>query len=457
MHQLGSDLNPYAFVFGSPQKLVDPTGLEVPGWATTTNAGTAGESYSSGSVSVGWTAGGAFQWCEEGGECGQTLEVPAHGESSSPPPAPKDWSAQDAIDLARQWQRFVLESEARASAEPKGWADSGKLVGKGAWNAVVSGVASGLKADPFGGERWDDFVSGGEEAISFTPPTTPIALTDYDAGYGTAMVAPLVVGALAAGVEVAGDAVAELFSEACFREGTLVTTCDGGTQPIETIRADDLVASWNEKTGGLECRRVAKTSVRVSRDLLDVELYASGSHDVVHTTAEHPFWVEGKGWTGARDLGLGDPVRVWGDGAGLVLVTGAVRQAGSAAVYNFEVEGTHSYFVGPAQALVHNACTTAPEGTPPPNMSPEGAGRQGAFNAAKRANDIPTSSQPSAVGPNLDRNGRPQPGRQYTFDNPRGGRDIVIRDDAAGHNYGPNNPQNRGPHFNDPAGNHYDY
>lgn len=34
---------------------------------------------------------------------------------------------------------------------------------------------------------------------------------------------------------------------------------------------------------------------------------------------------------------------------------------------------------------------------------------------------------------------------------------IRIRDDASGHFYGEGNPQNRGSHFNDEKGNHYDY
>lgn len=38
-----------------------------------------------------------------------------------------------------------------------------------------------------------------------------------------------------------------------------------------------------------------------------------------------------------------------------------------------------------------------------------------------------------------------------------GKRTVRIRDDAKGHDYGKNDPQNRGPHFNDEKGNHYDY
>nr|WP_254617228.1 hypothetical protein [Burkholderia metallica] len=51
----------------------------------------------------------------------------------------------------------------------------------------------------------------------------------------------------------------------------------------------------------------------------------------------------------------------------------------------------------------------------PPNMSPDGAGRGGAFNEAKRAAGIPVSQQPSAVYPNTDKRGNPQPGYQYEY------------------------------------------
>ncbi|MBB5443892.1 filamentous hemagglutinin [Paraburkholderia sp. WSM4177] len=99
-------------------------------------------------------------------------------------------------------------------------------------------------------------------------------------------------------------------------------------------------------------------------------------------------------------------------------------------------------------------------GGAPPNLTPDGAGRSGAFNEAKRAAGIPVSQQPSAVYPNTDRRGDPQPGYQYEFTVPAPGggtQTVIIRDDAAGHYYGDNDLQNRGPHFNDPAGNHYDY
>lgn len=96
----------------------------------------------------------------------------------------------------------------------------------------------------------------------------------------------------------------------------------------------------------------------------------------------------------------------------------------------------------------------------PKNLTPEGAGRQGAFNEAKRQSGIPTSQQPSRVYPNIDRRNNKQPGKVYEFELPREGggtRKVIIRYDAKGHFFGENDPQNRGPHFNDSKGGHYDY
>ena len=73
---------------------------------------------------------------------------------------------------------------------------------------------------------------------------------------------------------------------------------------------------------------------------------------------------------------------------------------------------------------------------------------------------IPAGQQPRDVRPNRDRPGKTLPGRQYEYEVPATGggtKRVVIRDDAAGHNWGPSDPQNRGSHFNNPSGGHYDY
>jgi hypothetical protein len=69
-------------------------------------------------------------------------------------------------------------------------------------------------------------------------------------------------------------------------------------------------------------------------------------------------------------------------------------------------------------------------------------------------------SETVTVIPNVDAQGNAQPGRIYEFTVPApdgGTRTIQLRDDATGHFYGPSDLQNRGPHFNDPSGRHFDY
>ena len=107
-----------------------------------------------------------------------------------------------------------------------------------------------------------------------------------------------------------------------------------------------------------------------------------------------------------------------------------------------------------------NSQTFAARNIRPPSLSPQDAGRSGAFNQAKRDSAIPTSQQPERVLPNLDRQGRIRPGRvyEYVVPGPYGTTKVIgIRDDAGGDFYGPGNPHNRGPHFNTESGGHYDY
>ncbi len=92
----------------------------------------------------------------------------------------------------------------------------------------------------------------------------------------------------------------------------------------------------------------------------------------------------------------------------------------------------------------------------PANLTPGGAGRSGAFRQAKDAG-IPRSQQPSAVRTVPDRTNPARTVREYEFKVPGKKEPVVIREDRGGHTYGPNDPQNRGPHFNTPDGGHYDY
>jgi len=107
--------------------------------------------------------------------------------------------------------------------------------------------------------------------------------------------------------------------------------------------------------------RVVQTFVRQSDTVIDAEIaYEDGTVEVITGTPEHPFWVPAENdWVPLGELVEGTELHV-DSGAGSILVSSTWRQ-GDFTVYNFEVEGTHNYFVrapgsdAPA-VLVHNTC-----------------------------------------------------------------------------------------------------
>ena len=65
---------------------------------------------------------------------------------------------------------------------------------------------------------------------------------------------------------------------------------------------------------------------------------------VIRTTAEHPFWVDGKGWTAAGELKAGDNL-LTADKSKLP-VESVSESMDTETVYNFRVADWHTYFVG---------------------------------------------------------------------------------------------------------------
>ena len=196
-----------------------------------------------------------------------------------------------------------------------------------------------------------------------------------------------------------------------FVEGTKVLTKEG-YRPIEAVRVGDLVASVDEKTGGEVYRKVVSTFNRQAPGTLSLTLEdAAGSCEVIETTPEHPFHTQGWDgkvetlvaaldgdapaatvvparlfpssgktpfgeWVKAGALKQGDSVSTStsmvktavvkggetlkaANDNGSLTVAEIVRGNRTARVYNLEVESrageiTNNYFVGDAQAWVHN-------------------------------------------------------------------------------------------------------
>ena len=129
--------------------------------------------------------------------------------------------------------------------------------------------------------------------------------------------------------------------------------------PIEQVKKDDTVVSRDETTGKTLYKRVSQTFSHTSDHLITLTLADSKTGkavETIQTTRNHPLYVDGKGWIPAGGLAIGNSIVTR---AGPTLVIKDIyweRQADGYKVYNFEVEDTHTYFVGTANggSWVHN-------------------------------------------------------------------------------------------------------
>jgi len=141
----------------------------------------------------------------------------------------------------------------------------------------------------------------------------------------------------------------------CFPAGTLVAT-PHGLHPINTLHVGDTVLSENPTTGKVEAEAVQAVIADPVSPLIAVDL-SDGS--AITVTADHPFWLDRglmaprAGWIQAGDLVLGDRLRTPTGTDATVL--GVRRGVGRAAVYTLTVAKDHTFFVGTARVLVHNA------------------------------------------------------------------------------------------------------
>ncbi len=166
-----------------------------------------------------------------------------------------------------------------------------------------------------------------------------------------------------------------ILSEQCFIAGTDVLVADAqaeganlfGEKNIEDIRVGDHVWSKdeNDPAAPLELKRVTSVFQHVAHDLQAVSLRdAAGNVERIISTDEHPYFVETKGWVGAADLLVGDLV-MKSDGSTFTVFSNVDdKRPEGVLVYNFAVEGNHTYFVedGVGEndwAWVHNDCSKA--------------------------------------------------------------------------------------------------
>lgn len=108
------------------------------------------------------------------------------------------------------------------------------------------------------------------------------------------------------------------------------------------------------ETGETSYKEVLKTYTYVK----DTLVYIEANGETIETTREHPFWVEGQGWTKAKFLNEGDLLR---DSNGNNITINRVDivplpENQYTIVYNLEVADYHTYYVSNEHILVHNVC-----------------------------------------------------------------------------------------------------
>ncbi|WP_226671325.1 polymorphic toxin-type HINT domain-containing protein [Metabacillus litoralis] len=133
----------------------------------------------------------------------------------------------------------------------------------------------------------------------------------------------------------------------CFSAGTKVLT-DTGQKSIEEIDIGDQVLSKNDETGETAYKEVIGLFQKDTDEIYSLQI----GNEKMKVTAEHPFWLDEKGWTQVEELKIGD-LLVTSDGQKLP-IENITKEKTEETVYNFEVEGFRSYFVTNLGIWVHN-------------------------------------------------------------------------------------------------------
>ncbi len=133
----------------------------------------------------------------------------------------------------------------------------------------------------------------------------------------------------------------------CFTAGTKVLT-DEGEKNIEDIEVGDKVLSKDEETGEEAYKEVTATFNHETDEIYKIHV----GDQIIESTFNHPFWVDGKGWTFVKDLKVGD-LLVQSDGNTLKIESIELEHK-HVTVYNMTVDEFHTYFVSDLGIWVHN-------------------------------------------------------------------------------------------------------
>ena len=158
--------------------------------------------------------------------------------------------------------------------------------------------------------------------------------------------------------------------QVCFAAGEKTHLESGVTKNVEEVEVGDMVmaVSQDDPFGPAKPCRVVRVFHNAPQRVWQVAIRNGVTNDpqTIRVTGEHPFFVKGKGWVQVKDLEPGDTFRNMKGEFTQVFVEKTLEDA-AVPVYNFEVEGAHTYFVGENDGdavLVHNVCDGGDEVDP---------------------------------------------------------------------------------------------
>lgn len=212
-----------------------------------------------------------------------------------------------------------------------------KLMGK-SYRCKVSQAISlfSFSGDKGSSSNCDD-ESGGPQASNSPPPS----------GGGSGSAGPT------AGVTCVGSSCTP-GSNQCFVAGTLVMT-ERGLAPIEAITVGTKILSRDQEGDVVDWKPVVRTFAHRERALVALTVGDEGSRETIEVTPGHRVYAEARGWVAVAELVPGQDALV--DSRGVAIAVDAAESiAGEQSVYNLEIEGFHTYFVGQHSMWVHNDC-----------------------------------------------------------------------------------------------------
>lgn len=134
----------------------------------------------------------------------------------------------------------------------------------------------------------------------------------------------------------------------CFAEGTFVLT-EYGIKKIEEIKVGDKIYGYDE----IKKENILKSVQAVYLHTTDLLVKIKTKKDIIFTTPEHPFYVNGQ-YILAGFLNTNMKLTDFEGKEVEILETEIIKYQKEQKVYNFSVEGTRNYYVGEERLLNHN-------------------------------------------------------------------------------------------------------